>query len=240
MSRRNGRAGIVCAALAVCLTVGTTLPIPASAMIDLSAIRQTKPSVSVGDYVSFGSYRQSSSSTTKTAIEWQVLDVDGSKALLISRYCLDCVQFNSSQKEVKWDCSTVRQWLNDTFLYSAFSSDERSHIQETDIETKSNPYYGISGGSDTCDKVFLLSMDEAEKYFCNDEDRRANATSYAKAQGAQVYTQGAWWRLRSPGMFDYSVTSVYASGKISTDGDAVSDYGCAIRPAIWVDTSAID
>lgn len=83
MSRRNSRAGIVCAALAVCLTVGTTLPIPASAMIDLSAIRQTKPSVSVGDYVSFGSYRQSSSSNTKTAIEWQVLDVDGSKALLI-------------------------------------------------------------------------------------------------------------------------------------------------------------
>ena len=44
-------------------------------------------------------------------------------------------------------------------------------------------------------------------------------------------------RLRSSGKYDYSVASVYASGKIAYDGDSAWDSGCAIRPAVWVDVA---
>ncbi len=46
--------------------------------------------------------------------------------------------------------------------------------------------YEKDGGSyevKTDDKVFLLSIDEAEKFFADDEDRLASPTEYAKAKG---------------------------------------------------------
>ncbi len=189
----------------------------------------------VGDIVTFGSYEQDNNQSCTEPIEWIVLERDGSNALLLSRYCLDNVPFHDQQVETKWADSYLREWLNDTFLYTAFSQSEREDIVSTSVTMSSNPVHGTSGGSDTTDKVFLLSIDEAETYFDSDEDRRVDATAYAKRQGAQVYNTGAWWRLRSPGKFDYSVASVYASGQIAYDGDAVSDYGCAIRPVIWVE-----
>jgi len=189
----------------------------------------------VGDIVTFGSYEQNNDQSCTEPIEWIVLDRDGDNALLLSRYCLDNVPFHDQQVETKWADSYLRQWLNDTFLYAAFSRSEREDIVSTSITTSCNPVHGTSGGRDTTDQVFLLSIDEVESYFDSDTDRRVEATAYAKRQGAQVYNTGAWWRLRSPGKFDYSVASVYASGQIAYDGDAVSDYGCAIRPAIWVE-----
>lgn len=205
----------------------------ASALLDVSSKKATGPQV--GDIVTFGSYEQNNDQSCTEPIEWIVLDRDGKNALLLSRYCLDCIQFNDQQVETKWADSYVRSWLNDTFLYKAFSWFERADIVSTSITTPCNPVSGTSGGRNTTDNVFLLSIDEVETYFDSDVDRRVDATAYAKRQGAQVYDTGAWWRLRSPGKFDYSVASVYASGKIAYDGDAVADYGCAIRPAIWVE-----
>ena len=189
----------------------------------------------VGDIVTFGNYEQDNNLSKKEPIEWIVLDTDGTKLLLLSRYCLDNVAFNNKQTNVKWEDSSLRKWLNTTFLKTAFSTKDQSILVSSVIETPDNPTYGTSGGSNTTDKVFLLSIEEAEYYFGSDSARQADATAYADAQGAQVYKSGTWWRLRSPGKFDYSVASVYASGKIAYAGDTVSDTGCAIRPAVWVD-----
>lgn len=218
-------------ALGACLLLGSLGT--ASAGLFKDALEKSGPQV--GDIVTFGSYEQNNNQSCTEPIEWIVLDRDGRNALLLSRCCLDNVPFHDQQTEAKWADSYLREWLNDTFLYAAFSQSEREDIVSASVTTSSNPVHGTSGGRDTTDKVFLLSIDEAETYFDSDEDRRVEATAYAKRQGAQVYDTGAWWRLRSPGMFDYSAASVYASGKIAYDGDAVSDYGCAIRPAIWVE-----
>lgn len=215
-------------ALGVCLLVGSFGTANAGRISELIGPQ-------VGDIVTFGSYEQNNNQSCAEPIEWIVLDRDGRNALLLSRYCLDNVPFHDQQVETKWADSYLREWLNDTFLYTAFSSSEREDIVSTSITTSKNPVHRTSGGRDTTDKVFLLSIDEVETYFDSDVDRRVDATAYAKRQGAQVYNTGAWWRLRSPGKFDYSVASVYASGQIAYDGDAVSDYGCAIRPAIWVE-----
>lgn len=56
----------------------------------------------VGQIVSFGHYPQSSSGMDNNPIEWIVLDVHGNKALIISRYALDCKPYNTTYKDVTW------------------------------------------------------------------------------------------------------------------------------------------
>ena len=66
------------------------------------------------------------------------------------------------------------------------------------MENADNPRYGKSGGRDTEDRVFLLSLWEAEKYFEDDEDRRTFPTVYAIAQDVYVNSDlgTVWWWLR--------------------------------------------
>lgn len=182
--------------------------------------------ISVRDVVTFGQYEQDNDVSGKEPIEWIVLEEDGKKALLISRYCLDNIAYNGKGGNNKWETSALRSWLNGTFLLAAFSNQEQDAVIASTVTT---------AGSSTTDSVFLLSVEEVERYFSSDLDRTAHATAYAVSRGAQSYSSGAWWRLRSPGKYNTSVTAVYASGKISYDGDLVSDQGCAVRPAFWVD-----
>lgn len=191
--------------------------------------------IEVGDILVFGSYEQDNDlSNGPEPIEWIVLETkpDGKSMVLLSRYCLDCVPFHTAQAETKWEDSSVRRWLNKAFLNTAFSSEERQYLAQFYVQAEDNPVYGTSGGSVTVDRVTLLSISDANDFFVHDEDRRCDATPYAEAQGTQVYSTGAWWRLRSPGKYDYSAASVFASGAVSYEGDAVADDGCGIRPVI--------
>lgn len=67
-------------------------------------------------------------------------------------------------------------------------------------------YEGVSGGSDTQDKIWLLSRDEVKTYFYNTEAMKAAPTKYAVTRGAHRYSGSytlngtgycRWW-LRSP------------------------------------------
>lgn len=66
------------------------------------------------------------------------------------------------------------------------------------MENADNPRYGKSGGRDTEDRVFLLSLWEAERHFEDDEDRRTFPTEYAIAQDVYVNSDlgTVWWWLR--------------------------------------------
>lgn len=204
-------------------------------MLPISAM--AAPKYKTGDIVKFGSYEQDNKTSNGTEdIQWIVLGVtkDQKCMFLLSRYCLDCVPFHDKQKGVTWEDSYVREWLNSTFYCSAFTFMERAAMEQIYSDMESNPKYGTSGGNGTDDYVTLLSIQEAEALFKNDEARRCDATAYAKAQGTQVYSTGAWWRLRSPGQLDTGAASVYASGQIAYQGDSVWDWGCGIRPVIVV------
>ncbi len=56
----------------------------------------------VGDYITFGRYPQTAKGNDNTPIEWLVLARDGQKALLISRYALDCQAYNSKYDDMTW------------------------------------------------------------------------------------------------------------------------------------------
>ena len=95
---------------------------------------------SVGDIVTFGSYKQDRyREDGKTPIEWIVLDNTDGKVLLIAKYALDCQKFDSDTNV--WKDSSIRQWLNGTFISSAFTESERSYIAETELTTTTD-YYG--------------------------------------------------------------------------------------------------
>lgn len=78
----------------------------------------------VGDSVFFGSYEQDNDkSNGKENIEWLILEVKDGKALLFSKYALDLLvysKYSSFDGYSSWEDSSLRRWLNDDFVNSAF------------------------------------------------------------------------------------------------------------------------
>ena len=205
--------------------------------------------IKVGDTYTFGAYEQdNSTSNGKEAIEWTVLDKDGMSLLLISKQALDCQQYNTSYTDVTWESCSLRKWLNGTFLNKAFNAEEQAQIQNTTVSADKNPEYNTNPGNATTDKVFLLSINEVEKYFNSDEARKCAPTAYAKAQGAHTNdsyktASGAatcWWWLRSPGIYQYVAANVFSDGSVYCNVSLVNFDGGAVRPALWIDLSAIE
>ncbi len=105
-----------------------------------------------------------------------------------------------------------------------------------------NPEYDISPGNNTKDKVFLLSIPEANRYFISDEARMCAPTEYAKAQGVSIIDSNlvvdgkgacSWW-LRSPGCFKECAADVWSKGCASVYGDTVDCPFIGVRPAMWI------
>ena len=134
-----------------------------------------------------------------------------------------------------WETCSLRAWLNGTFADNAFSTAEKEMILTAMAAADKNPGYSTDPGSDTADKIFLLSIPEAEKYFANDSARACKPTAYAEAQGAYVADNGnAEWWLRSPGSISYNAALVYYDGSVFGNGLYVYYDGSAVRPALWI------
>ena len=199
--------------------------------------------VKAGDYVTFGSYEQDADfSNGKEDIEWLVLDVQGGSALLISKYALNSLAYNVTSSNVTWETCTLREWANGTFLNEAFSAEEQDAIIETTIKPDENSDEGDSAGSYTTDKVFLINIAEAGRYFDSDEARMCVPTEYAEMSGAfaspAFSSEGrstcAWW-MRTYGKLSTHTDYVNYSGKIDDIfGRSVGMTSIAFRPAIWV------
>ena len=75
----------------------------------------------VGDFIAFGKYEQDNDTTNgKEDIVWTVLEIKDGKALIMSAYCLDNKQYNTSKAYVTWETCTLRKWLNNDFINAAF------------------------------------------------------------------------------------------------------------------------
>lgn len=193
-----------------------------------------------GDYVFFGAYEQdNNTSNGKEDVEWLVLEVKDGKALVISKYALDCKPYNTSYTDVTWKTCTLRKWLNNDFLGSAFSADEKAMIHTVTVSADKNPNYNTNPGNATQDQVFLLSITEANKYFSSDSARQCKSTDYAVANGAWESDSGnCWCWLRSPGYIQYNAAIVNIDGDVSEVGCYVSDDAYAVRPALWIDLNS--
>lgn len=128
--------------------------------------------INIGDYVTFGSYEQDNdTSNGAEAIKWQVVDISNGNALLVSNYILDNLEYNESEgvygngdsESNPWAQSYVYSWLNKDFAKTAFTEDELKIIVDTTDYTVTDEYGAFTG--EQIGSVFLLSYDEAVKYF---------------------------------------------------------------------------
>lgn len=178
-----------------------------------------------GDIVTFGRYEQDNiTSNGSEEIEWIVLEVRSDRLLLLSRYGLDSERYHYRKESVNWDTCSLRDWLNDTFLYEAFTRSQRQSILS-------------SGTSYNSDYVFVLSDAEVEEYMPRAKDRICYATKYCAGQNVYVNatTGGSWWLLRTTGDDGSKfVMSVNSDGTIDYNGGHVESDRGVVRPAIWV------
>ena len=193
-----------------------------------------------GDYVFFGAYEQdNNTSNGKEDVEWLVLEVKDGKALVISKYALDCKPYNTIYADVTWETCTLRKWLSNDFLGSAFSTEEKAMIPTVAVSADKNPDYSTNPGNATQDQVFLLSITEVNKYFSSDSARQCKPTDYAVANGAWESDSGnCWFWLRSPGYIQRLAAYVDSDGDVIERGDSVRYAYYAVRPALWIDLNS--
>ena len=215
--------------------------------------------VVMGNTVTFGNYHQATE--TPEPMEWIVLDIvpkaadaDG-RILLLSKYVLAAMPYHNEDEEITWEACSLRSWLNDDFLNTAFDSSEKSQIIATHIETPENPFTNESSGNATDDHIFLLSLEDAldktdevegsGRYFSSDAERIAMATKYATSNDVWVTPDGdtnntcpniqcssLWW-LRTLGATD-GATFVSNTGEVYRSGLVVNMVDMGVRPAMWV------
>jgi hypothetical protein len=203
-----------------------------------------------GDIIKFGSYPYEADGKEKP-IEWIILEkYSDDTALLLSRYGLDAVRFDGSSSN--WEKSEIRQWLNNEFYNKAFKETERINIIESSIECEKRGFFGNSTYT-VNDKIFLLSKEEAKKYFNSDEERKCCPTPYAQTNKTETgipvevnYGGSCCWWLRSPGgdktdaaIVDSVGDKLFAAdvryyGNVDSYGDVVDHDSGAVRMAFKI------
>lgn len=159
---------------------------------------------------------------------WYVLDKKDGKTLLLSEKIIDKRAYSGAPGAVTWETSALRGYLNGEYL-NGFSAADREKICEVTNANRPNGKYAVSGGADTLDRVFLLSLEEAEVYL----------GGFADVLIAKTADSGAafWWFLRSPGEAADVAACVTAGGLIDYHGvaDSVETPIGGVRPAMWVE-----
>jgi hypothetical protein len=150
-------------------------------------------------------------------VTWRVLDRRDGRLLIIRERIHSTRPYHQPGGDITWEHCTLRQWLNTEYLNSLPLS-WASRIVEVINQNPIDPKLGTEGYNVTNDKVFLLSIDEANRYFKDDNDRAADY----------------WWWLRSPGDNADRAAIVLSDGYVNAAGNDV-DYGnCGVRPALWL------
>ena len=204
----------------------------------------------VGDYIFFGAYEQDDDvSNGKENIEWLVLAKEDNRILAISKYALDSRDFCNQYYGATWETSDIREWLNSAFLNDAFTDAEKAFVPVVTVEVHKNPKFNSNSESDTRDRVFLLSIEEVQKYFVSDAERICQPTEYAKTRGRRTGSEDTdWWLrtqgIRTPERNNNYISLVTSDGSINfsgiqATGDATFTGEYCIRPALWIDLTAV-
>lgn len=139
---------------------------------------------------------------------WIVLEENEKELLLLNTHSdfhdeFVGVPYHNKKEAVTWETSALRKWLNGEFLEN-FSEEERNRILETEVKNTDNPVYGTDAGADTRDRVYLLSMEEAQEHM------------------DIIETMSLSWLLRTPGSAQKSVAYI-------TPDHIIADYGCPVE-----------
>ena len=184
-----------------------------------------------GDKISFGSYAQSFP-TFKEPITWLVLDKQENNLLLFAEYGLERKAYHGTKEDITWERSYMRKWLAETFYADAFSQAEQKFIHATRLTTPKNAMFGTEGGKATTDKVFLLSMEEIEQHFGqNNLPTVSPSPLVLRATTNPDISYKSYW-LRTAGKRTMDAVVVDSQRVWQMGSYAGNPH--LVRPAIWV------
>lgn len=161
-------------------------------------------------------------------VSWRVLNVTGDDAFLLSEtpFALETLTGSEDFLEDSWKNSKIRKNLNKSIYKSVFNDSEKNIIKTTEVINKNNPFYGTSGGGDTKDKLFLLSLNDVVNISYGFPEQYNAATDFRILKTHDTKN----WYLRSPGKTKSELAIVGKTGYVHTDGD---DDGF-VRPAMHI------
>ena len=186
-------------------------------------------------------------------IKWRVLQNDGNTLFVVADRGLDCKDYHDPGDSITWENCTLREWLNNDFYGTAFSSAEQGAVVEQTVVNEDNPYYNTEGGNNTNDKVYLLSIGEVtnpsygfcEGYSTYSASRWMQTSDFAHARGAYTYSNSntggnanTWWWLRSPGYSTIRAACVDDYGYVDRLGHDVYYNYDAVVPALHINLSS--
>ncbi len=176
-----------------------------------------------GDCVLLGTYEQDNDAQNgKEDIEWLVLEKKDDSLLLISKYVLDCKAYSTSGAGLGWSECTLRTWLNNSFVNSAFSKSE--------IKLMGNATASVG-------KIFLLNAAEANKYFVSNSARQCVPTAYAIANGIRLSNGKCNWWLRTSGDQNHAAM-INFYGTLGSYQEYYDPVVVGVRPAMWINISS--
>jgi hypothetical protein len=169
-----------------------------------------------GMHVYFGVYEQDGDEANGPEdIEWIVLDIQGDKALLLSRYALDRVIYNNNAANgIYWQNSNLRSWLNGEFVEKAFAYYEQKRI--------------FTDGEDIVAIPHVNSLD----WYLGTEDanRVCYPSVYAEGKVGRFESGACSWFVNTDTRTNYG-TAVSSAGRVYT----ITENNLAlVRPCLWV------
>lgn len=184
---------------------------------------------------------------------WHVLTVQNNKALLLSNSILEQKAYHNVQTKITWEQCSLQKYLNDDFL-NKFSQADRNRIAETRLSNPDNLWYCSTGGNETIDKIFLLSLEEVDCYFGDsgdyinirrrDKDGKSTTSGHFLSNKSNLLRRAkirgkascAWWWLRSPSSNGINAAFVESDGSVNLFGGNLGDLAGqgGVRPALWL------
>ena len=197
----------------------------------------------VGNIIEFGKY------------DWIVLDIKKDRALIITEHIVEQRPYHDAYTEVTWADCALRKYLNGDF-YDEFSMADKLRISPVVNKNPNNEWYGTSGGADTEDRIFLLSMEEAacqyfgdsssllynprknQRYWFERKDKNnSKRVATLESNNKQVW----WWWIRTPGRVGVKAVYIHGDGNIGIQGNNIlkgniADGKCTggVGPALWL------
>ena len=202
-------------------------------------------------------------------LKWTLLDKEA--GLLLCESIVDAQSFNNSVYKIGVDTdgdlssdeyisyndssstvyannyaeSSIRKWLNEDFINTAFSQEQQGLIIETTIDnTARSSEYSCEN---TTDAVFLPSYEDvlnpaygfSSSDRISDVQRVASGSDYAKCQGLKVNASASDWRLRSAGSGSSFDCRVYDTGEVANNFDDIDYTNVGIRPALCIESKTV-
>ncbi|WP_455715250.1 DUF6273 domain-containing protein [Anaerosporobacter sp.] len=146
---------------------------------------------------------------------WIILDKQEDKVLCIKKKPISNIVYNNNDGDVSWDTSQIRNYLNSEFIKENFSAEEAAKIEPSEVITIDNTKFNTKGGNKTQDRLYLLSLEDVDKYGSVLED---------------TVTKSSW--LHTSGGLQ-SAVSVYNGKEVNNYGNLATKEHVYAYPMFW-------